>query len=328
MNPFSVGVVVTSHNHARFLKARLDTLMAQTYPDLDLWAIDDCSTENNVEILREYEGRRGLRLVLNERNAGLIPVMNQCLEVSDAPFLLIAQGDDECDPRMIERLMSALGNYPTAGLAFCRSALIDDHGRPLGDDYSVRERAFRRRCAEDALIPGSEMARFLLHSCVIPNMSAVLMRRQCLEGASGTFTLDYPLCVDWHWFFGVTESWDVSYVAEALNRFRQHAGSIRRRANDPAVNEYLRLLLPKARQMRLSWGERCCYRTRHMYLWAAHLLPPSLKKLLDVPQQLVLVWRCDPLALLFFTPAVVVRAFELVVKWCHVFSRRMSREEN
>jgi len=319
----TVGVVVTSHNHARFLKSRLDSLMVQTYPDLDLWAIDDCSTENNVEILREYEGQRGLRVVRRERNAGLIPVMNQCTEVSKAPFLLIAQCDDECDPRMIERLISALQRCPTAGLAFCRSALIDGQGRWVGDDFSLRERAFRRRCADDTLISSPEMARFLLHSCVIPNMSAVLMRRQCLDGLEGPFRSEYPVCVDWDFFFRVSESWDVAYVAEALNRFRQHPSTIRHRASDRVVNEYLRLLLPRARRMDLSWGERCRYRIHHMSLWAAHLIPPSVKKLLVVPQQLSLVFRFDRSALLFFAPAVAFRIFVLIVK---VMSRLFPRD--
>ena len=318
-----VGVVVTSYNHARFLKARMDTLMAQTYPDLDLWAIDDCSTENNVEILRGYEGRRGLRLVLRDRNAGLIPVMNQSVALSTADFLVIAQCDDECDPRLIERLMAALREHPSAGLAFCRSALIDERGRALGDDYSYREPAFRARCAKDTLIRGPEMSRFLLHSCVIPNMSALVLRRRCLEAVGGTFTSDYSVCVDWQFFFRVAESWDVAYVAEPLNRFRQHPSTIRHRANDRVVNEYLRLLLPRARRMKMSWRERCRYRTRHMHLWAAHLLPPRLKTLWHVPQQLGLVVRYDFLALLFLAPAVVARAVELAV---NAVSRLFPRE--
>lgn len=308
-----VGVVVTSYNHARFLKARMDSLMAQTYPDLDLWAIDDCSTENNVEILRGYEGRRGLRLVLRERNAGLIPVMNQSVGLSNAEFLMIAQCDDECDPRLIERLMSAMREHPTAGLAFCRSALIDENGRRLGTDFDFRERAFRERCAQDTLLRGPEMSRFLLHSCVIPNMSALLIRRRCLESVGGTFPSDYAVCVDWEFFFRVAESWDVAYVAEPLNRFRQHPATVRHRANDRVVNEYLHLLLRRARPLKLSWWERCRYRTRHMSLWAANLLPPRLKSLWRVPQQLRLVIRYDFFALIFLAPAVVARLVGLAV---------------
>lgn len=309
-----VSVVVTSYNHARFLKARMDTLLAQTYPDIELWAIDDKSTENNVEILRGFEGKRGLRLVLHERNAGLIPTMNECIALSTAEFLVIAQCDDECDPRLIERLMAAMREHPSAGLAFSRSALMDAEGRPLGDDFAMREAAFRARCAQDTLIKGPEMAKFLLHSCVIPNMSAVVLRRRCLESVGGTFSSDYQVCVDWQFFFRVAEAWDVAYVAEPLNRFRQHAATVRHRANDRVVNEYLRLLLPRARRMALSARERCRYGFRHMSLWAAHLIPPTFQRLWLVPQQLGLVLRFDPFALLFLAPAVAARLAELAAK--------------
>ncbi len=63
-----------------------------------------------------------------------------------------------------------------------------------GEDFAFRQPAFRARCAVDTLISGSEMSRFLLHSCTIPNTGAALIRRECFD-TLGPFTRDYQLLV-------------------------------------------------------------------------------------------------------------------------------------
>jgi hypothetical protein len=215
---------------------------------------------------------------------------------------------------MIERLVAALTSNPSAGLAFCRSQLVDADDRVVGDDYAGRERAFRAKCATDALISGREMSRFLLDSCVIPNMSAALIRRECFA-ALGPFTANYRMCGDWDLFFRIAARRDVAYVAEPLNRFRQHETTIRSLMKDRVTyEEYFRLLLGQIQVLDLTFAERCRFRTHVMYLWAVHLISPSWAGLANFPCHLGFVVRYDPWALLFFGPSLMVRAVQVLGK--------------
>jgi glycosyltransferase involved in cell wall biosynthesis len=314
VTPDLVSIVVTSYNHARFLARRMDSLILQTYPHIEILVIDDCSTENNVEILRRYEAHPSVRLVLRQQNAGLVPVMNQGIEMASGEFILIAQCDDDCDPRMVERLVGALTRQPTAGMAFCRSLMVDEQDRVVGNDFSVRERSFRSRCAADTLLSGAEMSRFLLTACVIPNLSALLMRRACLATV-GNLSGAFAVCVDWELFFRVAARYDVAYVAEPLNRFRQHENTIRSLTTDRVTyEEFLRLLLGQIRVLDLTPMERCRFRTHAMFLWGVHLLSPSRSGLKNLPYHLNVVIRHDPLALFFFGPGVLWRAVQVVGK--------------
>ena len=122
---------------------------------------------------------------------------------------------------MVERLVEDIHKNPSAGVAFCRSLMVDASGNVLGDDYTSREPPFKALCAGDTLISGWKMARFLLHSCVMPNLSAVLIRKSDFIAAGG-FSEQYMANSDWDLFFRLAERCDVAYVAAPLNHFRQH----------------------------------------------------------------------------------------------------------
>ena len=309
-----VSLVVASYNHAGFLARRMDSLVGQTYQDIEILVIDDCSPDNSVEILRRYEAHPKVRLVIREKNGGWVTVSNQGVDMSSGEFVLFANCDDDCDPRMVERLVNALQCNPSAGLAFCRSLMVDEDDQVLGDDFSIREPDFKRRCADDVMLSKAEASRFLLHSCVIPNLSAALFRRECFSEI-GYLSSDYRVCCDWDLFFRIAARYDIAYVAEPLNRFRQHSATIRSVTKDRVVfEEYFRLLLGQIRILDLSFVERMKYRTHVMYLWAVHLLSPSLNGILNLPYHLGRIFRLDPPALLFVLPGGLLRVGEVAAK--------------
>ncbi len=312
--PGWVTAVVASYNHAEFLVQRMESLIAQTYRDLEILVIDDCSTDQSVEVLRKYQSHPKVTLVVREQNGGWVAVSNQGVEMAKGEFVLFANCDDDCDPSMIQRLVAAMRAHPTAGMAFCRSMLVDERDNPLGDDFTVREPSFRARCSTDTLLSGAETSRFLLHSCVIPNLSAALFRRECFASV-GNLSSSYRVCCDWDLFFRITARYDVAYVAEPLNRFRQHSSTIRSVTKERIVyEEYFRLLLGQIHVLDLTWAERSRYRLHVMYLWSVHLLSLSKGGWRNFPYHLGRVLDLDPLALVFFFPSMVIRAIRMLGK--------------
>jgi glycosyltransferase involved in cell wall biosynthesis len=305
--PGLVSVVVASYNHARFLARRMDSLISQTYQDLEIIVIDDCSPDNSVEILRRYTDHPRVRLIVREHNGGWVAVSNQGVELATGEFVIFANCDDACDVRMIERLVAALRTNPSAGIAFCRSRLVDASDRVLGDDREIQQPRFQARCATDTLVTGTEMSQLLLYGCVISNLSAALFRKACLV-ESGNLTSDYRACSDWDLFFRIARRFDIAYVAEPLNLFRQHETTIRSRMKErETYQEYFRVLLSHAATLKLSASERARFRTHVMFLWAVHLLSPSLRGLMDLPYHLWLLLRLDPLSLAFLPVGVALR---------------------
>jgi hypothetical protein len=232
--------------------------------------------------------------------------------MSQGEFVIFANCDDDCDPRMIERLVASLQANPTAGIAFCRSTLVDEHDKVLGDDYRIREQSFQRKCAVDTLIPRPEMARFLLHSCVIPNLSAALFRKECFANV-GLLSSAYRVCCDWDLFFRVVTKYDVSYVAEPLNHFRQHGTTIRSVTKEKVVyEEYFRLLLGQMKVIGLTSAERSKYRLHVMKLWSEHLVNSTFGGVKNFPYHLGRVIDLDAGALPWLLPALGMRILRIM----------------
>ncbi|MCK5245137.1 MAG: glycosyltransferase [Desulfobacterales bacterium] len=309
-----VSVVVASYNHAEFLEQRMESLIGQTYQNMEILVIDDRSTDNSVEVLTKYQSHPKVKLIVRETNGGWVTVSNQGIDMSSGEFVIFANCDDDCDLRMIESLVEAMTSHPLIGIAFCRSLLVDEHDRVIGNDYAGRERSFRARCATDTLITGAEMSRFLLHSCVIPNLSAALIRKECFNTV-GNLSSAYRACCDWDLFFRVVGRYNVAYVSATLNKFRQHKTTIRSIMKDrETYEEYFRLLLNQIVVLDLSFSERCRFRTHVMFLWAVHLLSPSWAGLKNFLYHIGIVIRHDPSALLFLGPGLILRVAQVFRK--------------
>ena len=309
--PGLVSIIVASYNHGAFLKRRMDSLIKQTYTQIEIIVIDDCSSDDSWEILQDYAVFDSIRLIQNNKNIGWVEVSNQGAKLSRGEYILFANCDDACNEKLIEILFNAIKNRPQAALAFCRSAMIDSTDKLIGDDFSVRESAFKLRCKSDALLNAHEMRRFLMHSCVIPNLSATLIRRETFILLEG-FTKNYKACSDWEFFFRLAEKYQFVYKHQSLNYFRQHETTIRSQTKRPeTLDEFFKLLLPKLNCSDFTVKERIRFRIHIMYLWVIDLLKPPFFAWFSFFHHLRLVYILDILSLSFLPIALLIRIAEL-----------------
>jgi len=309
-----VTVIVSSYNHSQFLEKRIDSFLNQTYLDIEIIVIDDCSTENNIEILGRYSTNPKFQLFERKLNAGVFVVNNQGFEMSSGEFIIFANCDDNCSPLMVDSLVKALNSNSKVGLAFCRSLIVNEFDEVTGDDYHIRERAFRCYCRDDVFIKGDLMYKFLMHSCVIPNMSAALIRRSCIDEI-GLFHTHFKACGDWDLFFRIAENYDFSYISRPLNFFRQHDNTIREATKGRiAYDEFFSVLLPKINHSDFSLAEKISFRFHVMYLWSIELVRPSLQGWKNFAHHTKLALSLDPLAIFFLPFAIVARAIEISFK--------------
>ena len=95
-----VSVIVPSYNHARFLRQRIESILGQSFRDFELILLDDCSTDDSVSILREYESHARLSaLVVNAQNSGSpMAQWKRGLDLAAGELIWIAESDDWAEP--------------------------------------------------------------------------------------------------------------------------------------------------------------------------------------------------------------------------------------
>lgn len=222
-----VSIVFTSYNHKEYLKQALDSLVNQTYPNLEIIIVDDCSTDGSQEILKEYAHFPNIDLKLQTQNSGsYVKASNFGASFAKGEYILFAQCDDFAEADQVEVLLQVFENNPSVGVVFSKSNLVDENGAVFANDFTGREKSFKKAVKENGLIKGSKMKEFLSFSCVIPNLSAALIKHDLFKEING-LSDKYLVVADWEFWLDLTEKTDFYYVLRPLNYFRQHATTIR-----------------------------------------------------------------------------------------------------
>lgn len=222
-----VSIVFTSFNHKEYLKQALDSLINQSYTNYEIIIVDDCSTDGSQEILLQYEYLEKVKLKLQPTNSGsYVKASNYGASFAKGEYLLFAQCDDFADHNQLENLVKAFTLSSIIGVVWSRSNLVNEKGLVFEDDFKGREKKFCDKCKTDILLTGNEMRRFLSYSCVLPNLSAALIKKEFYELVGG-LSEKYQVASDWAFWLSLSEITHFYYISNPLNNFRQHETTIR-----------------------------------------------------------------------------------------------------
>lgn len=164
-----VSVVMSVHNGDAYLDEALDSVLGQTFADLELVAVDDGSADRTGEILTAAAARDPRVVVLtNPTNRGLTASLNRALAATRAPLIARQDADDVSAPERLARQVAFLQTRPQVGLLGTAYHEIDAAGRHL---------TVRHPPVTDTGI----RAQMLFHNALCH--SAVVVRRAVLEGA-------------------------------------------------------------------------------------------------------------------------------------------------
>lgn len=220
-----ISIVFTSYNHKEFLRQALDSLINQTFKEFELIVVDDCSTDGSQEVLKSYHDPR-IRLFLNEKNSGsYVKSSNFGASKAVAPYILFAQCDDWAEPTQLERLVDCMETH-RVGVVYSCSNMVDEKGTFMRTDFDGRLPSFKKKCATDTVIEKKEAMYYLLDSCIIPNLSAALIKKSLFDELKG-LPDNYLVLADWDFWLRMSLVSDFYYIREPLNNFRQHSTTIR-----------------------------------------------------------------------------------------------------
>jgi glycosyltransferase involved in cell wall biosynthesis len=222
-----VAVIIPNFNHAGFLRQRIDSVLGQSFADIEVVLLDNCSTDHSREIMESY--RDDPRITHIEYN----PVNNHSpfkqwkrgMELTRADIIWIAESDDFADKDFLAVLLPVIRRDERLGIVYCQSWNVDARGQITGNWKEHTDDLNREKFESDFTMPGPEYIRnFLVHRNTIPNASAVIFRRKYCEMAGGVET-SINICGDWITWMKILMVSDVFFCAKSLNYFRRHENS-------------------------------------------------------------------------------------------------------
>jgi glycosyltransferase involved in cell wall biosynthesis len=276
-----VAVIIPAYNQAAYICSTIETVQKQTFSDWELFIIDDGSTDNTTEAVREFLADKRIHYT-KQQNKERAVARNEGIQQSSAPYIAFLDADDLWHPEKLAKQLGAMAAHRDAGLCYTLADPIDRDGKPL------QKSGRSHTCSGNIFDP-------LLLSNFITN-SSVLVRRATLMDV-GLFDSQLPAfgSEDWDLWLRMARRTAVCLVNEELTFYRVHA-------ENTSHNQVLKSGLAVVEKL-YAGSERLPYTriTRsqaraHLYLIAARAPGTSMSRT-DRVHLLKLAAQNDPLSI-------------------------------
>jgi glycosyltransferase involved in cell wall biosynthesis len=200
--PSTVGVVITSYNHAHFLDDALRGVFDQTRPVDRVIVVDDGSSDDPSSVAARFPNVS----VIRQENRGLAAARNTGLAAIDTAYVVFLDADDRLEPRAIEAGLACFARQPECGFVYGGHRYMNAAGDEIGERYEP---------------PGTEPFLHLLAGNFIAMHGAVMYRRDRLIDIGG-FDQTLRRCEDYDVYLRMAQRYPIAGYADLVARYRLH----------------------------------------------------------------------------------------------------------
>ncbi len=220
LNPL-VSVIIPCFNAERFLEKAVQSVMQQTYSNLEIIIVNDCSTDNCASIIEQLQKKDDRIIVLNNiENLGISKTLNKAIENSTGKYIARMDADDICFPDRIKKQVDFLEQNP--GIAICGGSFIkiNEDGNKTGEVKFPRG--------------NDNLKAELLFYCPFAHPT-MMMRKQVLKDV-GLYK-DMAPAEDYEMWLNIAEKFNVDNLPDYLIYYRMHGNSISANRGDKLINK-------------------------------------------------------------------------------------------
>jgi len=205
----NVSIILPTYNGSRYISSLLDSILLQTYTDIEYIIIDDNSTDNTIQILQEY-AKKDLRIKLyfNPLNLGVNKSFEKGITLSSGNYIFLCDQDDLWDKEKVEKMVNKIESGDD--LVYCDLRAIDLNGKLIA-------KSFQRLISTNNL-QSKNLTRYLLFRN-ITNGCSVCFRRKMIDDI-----LPFPedVIYDWWLMFKASLKYKIGKLDKALMSYRIH----------------------------------------------------------------------------------------------------------
>lgn len=210
-----VSVIVVSYNHAKFIRENLDSIQNQTYKNIQLILGDDASTDDSVEVYKDWlkTNSYSAELKFHKINTGLATMLNECIAMAKGKYIKLIAADDFLSRDYISRCVGYLETNDKDAV-FTNAFAVDDQSLMIQDHYFPKVHYTHYE----------EMIRLLLKSNFAPG-STLFFKAEFFK-SMGPIPNDV-LLEDYHFALAIANKQKMlGYLIDSLVYYRRHEGNV------------------------------------------------------------------------------------------------------
>ncbi|MEJ1165340.1 glycoside hydrolase family 99-like domain-containing protein [Variovorax sp. CCNWLW186] len=226
-----VSVIVPNYNHATYLQRRLESIYRQTYANIEVLLLDDCSTDQSRDVLSEYADRYPditTRLFNPKNSGGVFRQWAKGIKAATGDLIWIAESDDYCDQDFLEKLVRCFDDEAVM-LAYSKNEFVRADETVMPDEFRrhVRDLDCRDKWEHSYVNTAhQEVSEALGIINTIPNASGAVFRRPVdMPLLEDEKWLSMRVVGDWVFYLHQLRGGKIAYSAETTNYFRRYEGS-------------------------------------------------------------------------------------------------------
>ena len=208
-NPL-VSVIIPTYNYARYLSEAIDSVLGQTFKDLEIVVVDDGSTDETLDVLSKFQG-----LIVNiyQENAGQSVARNNGIRNSSGSLLAFLDADDFWEPEKLQKQVGLLTSK--CGLIYTGARVVTKDSNEVIKEIKP---VFRGNCAREFVKnPGVQV--------VTAGESSVLVRKDIVNIVGG-FDNRLSISAGYDFYRRCAIVTEFDFVNESLVNYRSHGTNI------------------------------------------------------------------------------------------------------
>ncbi|BAB74770.1 glycosyltransferase family 2 protein [Anabaena sp. FACHB-709] len=221
-----VSVVIPAYNAMKYLPATVESVLQQSFTDIEILIINDGSSDNIIAWTAQITDPRVQ--VISQQNQGLSGARNTGIHHASGEYIAFIDADDLWLPTKLEKQVKCLDNSPQAGLVYTWTAWTDETGKPTG------------------VIVASHVEGYVWEQMVvndkISNGSSAMVRRICFDKV-GLFDTELTSSEDRDMWIRLAAHYHFAVVKEPLTLYRRHSQSMSK--NRPKMLKNIRRVFEK-----------------------------------------------------------------------------------
>lgn len=218
--PPLVTVICVCYNHARFVTEALDSVISQTYSNIELIVIDDGSTDGSGKVIKKWiSNHPEVTMILNGENVGYCKTFNKAWKISKGEFIIDLAADDVLMPERIEKQVHYFLTLDNSyGVTFTDATYIDEEGNYLRDHFQY---LFNKKLIDH--VPQGDVYAHVLATYFIPSPT-MMVRALVLETLQGyDESLAYE---DFDFWVRSSRLYKYGFLNEKLTKIRRTSKSM------------------------------------------------------------------------------------------------------
>jgi len=208
-----VSVVIPVYNSEKFLEECLDSILTQTYQNIEIIAVDDGSTDSSPDILERYSDKIN---IISQKNQGLASALNLGISKMKGDWFKWFSPDDVMHSNTIKTLIDETKNHSDNIILYSNWNIIDDTGNTLREFHESNYNELSEFDFNLRLLDGQQIN---VNTTLIP---AIFLKKY------GIRELDEPVAIDYDFFLRSALLHDVRFhlISQPLVKYRIHSDQL------------------------------------------------------------------------------------------------------